>query len=417
MYGNVASRTRLLALTGLSALMAASLAACNSSSSSSSSGGSSGSGGATGSTITIGADIPLSGALAFFGGYQDWGYKHAVSQVNAAGGVEVGGKKHKVNLVILDDSSEASTAVTNIESLITRYHASALLGSCTPPLVNPGALIAERNRVPMVTGCDPILAFESVRKWQWVWDLFFYEPDLAQLPFETLKSYGSTTNKKIAILHDNGPDGLVVGGTLWPKYAKANGYNVVANVSFNTTATDFSAAVAQAQSKGAQIVLVDADTPQAVAIRKQMSTAGYSPKVLVAEKGAEPFQYSTALGKLANGTLVGGYWSPSLPYQGASQLASLYQQQTGNSYSQHIADSYTAAQILLQAISSANSTSNTAINTAIGKTNGQYVVGPVSFDPLHAAKLNVVELQWQNGKTVQVWPTTDAQAKLLFPAP
>jgi branched-chain amino acid transport system substrate-binding protein len=393
------------------------LAGCGSSSGSGNGNGNGNAGGnpGIGGTVTIGASIPLSGALSFFGQYQKWGYQHAVTQVNATGGVEVGGKKEKVNLVLLDDQSDPATAVNNIQTLVTSDHAVALLGSCTPPLVNPGALIAERMRVPMVTGCDPVVAFTSVRSWNWVWDLFFYEPDLAQLPFETLKAYSASTNHKVAILHDNGPDGLVVGGKLWPTDAARNGYQVVVNTSFSTTATDFSAAVAQAKASGADIVLVDCVTPQAIAIRKQMATAGYAPKVLDVEKGAEPFQYSAALGSLANGTLVGGYWSPALPYPGAADLANQYQKQTGNSYSQHIADSYTAAMVLLAAIGKAGSAGNTAINQAIAATTGTYPVGPVKFGSDHAAVLGVVELQWQNGKTVQVWPTSDAQAKLRLP--
>ncbi len=394
-------------------LLMAGLAACTSSSS--------GSGDVSaGSPITVGADLPLSGIFAFFGGYQKWGYERAVSQVNARGGITIDGKKHKVKLVILDDASNTDTATSNVQTLISHDGAIAILGSCTPPMVNSDAVIAERSSVPMVTGCDPIASFEAAGPWKWVWDIFFYDPDLAELPFQTLQAYRSATNKKIAILYSNDPDGDEVGGKLWPKDAKANGYQVVASVSFPDSATDFGAAVEQAKSSGAQIVLVDCDTPQAISIRQQMASDDYTPKVLDMEKGSEPFQFSTALKALASGVMVGGYWSPTLPYPGAAALAAAYEKETGNTYSQHIADSYTAAQVLLQAMARAGSTSNTAINKAIGETNGEYVVGRVNFasSPLsHASPLNVVELQWQNGKTVEVWPRDTEQAPLLFPVP
>ena len=372
-------------------------------------------------TVTIGADLPLSGVLAFFGGYQKWGYEHAVQQVNASGGVMIGNHKEKVKLVILDDASDSTTAEANIETLISRYHVVGLLGSCTPPLVNANGIVAERSHVPMVTGCDPIVSFESVTKWNWVWDIFFYDPSLAALPFKTLAAYHVTTNHKVEILHDNGPDGMAVGGTLWPKDAAAAGYKVVSNSEFPTTTTDFGAAVASAKASGADIVLVDTDTPQAISIREQMASDQYTPKVIDMEKGAEPFQFSTAVKSLANGVMVGGYWSPSLPYPGAAQLAKLYERQTGNTPSQHIADSYVVAQVMLQAISRAHSTDPTAINKAIAATNGNYAVGHVHFNASgpkrHASVLNVVELQWQHGKTVQVYPIKTRQAKFLFPLP
>lgn len=372
-------------------------------------------------TVTIGADLPISGVFAFFGGYQKWGYNHAVQQINATGGVLVGGHKEKVKLVILDDASNSTTADANIATLISRYHVVGLLGSCTPPLVNANAIVAQRSGVPMVTGCDPIAAFESVMKWTWVWDIFFYDPSLAQLPFQTLKAYGAKTNHKIAILHDNGPDGVELGTQLWPKDAVAAGYKVVSNSQFPSTTTNFSAAVASAKASGADVVLIDTDTPQAISIRQQMASDHYTPKFVDIEKGAEPFQFSTALKGLANGVLVGGYWSPSLPYPGAAALAKLYVQQTGSTPSQHIADSYVAAQVLLQAINRAHSTSPAAVNSAIAKTNGEFVVGHVQFNASgpkrHASALPLVALQWQGNKTVQVFPLKSRQAKLLFPLP
>jgi branched-chain amino acid transport system substrate-binding protein len=387
----------------------AGLAACSSSSSVS-----------AGSPITVGADLPLSGTFAFFGGYQKWGYDRAVSQVNARGGILIDGKKHKVKLVILDDASNPETATSNVHKLISHDGAVAILGSCTPPMVTPGAVVAEHSSVPMVTGCDPIATFEATGPWKWVWDIFFDDPDLAVLPFQTMQTYRSVTNKKIAILYSQDPDGNEVGGALWPKDAKAFGYQVVASVSFPDSATDFAAAVEQAKSSGAQIALVDCDTPQAIAIRQQMAASNYTPKVLDIEKGSEPFGYSAALKGLASGTLVGGYWSPTLPFPGTAALAAAYRKETGNAYSQHIADSYAAAQVLLQAVARAGSTSNTAINNAIGQTNGLFVVGRINFagsDLAHAAALGVVELQWQNGKTVEVWPRNTEQDPLLFPVP
>jgi branched-chain amino acid transport system substrate-binding protein len=368
----------------------------------------------------VGADLPLTGTFSFFGGYQKWGYTRAVSQVNARGGILIDGKKHQVKLVILDDASNPTTATSNVHKLVSNDRAVAILGSCTPPMVTPGAVVAEKSGVPMVTGCDPIATFEATGPWKWVWDLFFDDPDLAVLPFQTMQTYRSATNKKVAILYSQDPDGDEVGGALWPKDAKAFGDHVVASISFPDTATNFAAAVARAKSSGAQIALVDCDTPQAIAIRQQMAASNYRPKVLDIEKGSEPFGYSQALKGLASGTLVGGYWSPTLPFPGAAALAAAYQKETGNAYSQHIADSYAAAQVLLQAIARAGSTSNTAINNAIGQTNGMFVVGRINFagsDLAHAAALGVVELQWQNGKTVEVWPRNTEQDPFLFPVP
>src|SRR6266536_53285 len=373
------ARTPRSMLAGLAACLALLATACASKTSSTS-----------GSEVVIGASIPLSGPLAGFGSFQKWGYQHAVDEVNQAGGVPVGGSRRKVR---------------------------ALLGSCTPALVNAGGVVADRNRIPMVTGCAPLEAFKSVKQWQYVWDVFFDEPDLAEAPFKTLQAAGARTNDKVAIVHDNGPDGAVVGGQLWPQLARRYGYTVVSNQSCPVDDTQFNSLIENAKATGADVFLIDAVTPQAVTIRKQMASAGYEPKVIVAEKGAEPVQFAQALGNLGDGVIVGGYWDSSFPYPGAGQLRQAFERQTGQTYSQHIADSYAAARILLDAVSAAGSTDAAKINQAIGRTDRTYVVGPVKFDDRHTSRLPIAELQWQAGQTKVVWPAERATGKLLFPAP
>ncbi|HEY1720634.1 MAG TPA: amino acid ABC transporter substrate-binding protein [Magnetospirillaceae bacterium] len=367
--------------------------------------------------VVIGAPLPLNGPLAGFGSFDQWGYQHAVDEVNKAGGVTIDGKKRMVKLIIRDDKTDPNVSASNVETLISRDHVTALLGSCTPMLVNAGALVAERHKVPMVTGCDPLGAFTSVRKWNWVWDIFFDERELASLAFKTMKDLGIKTDNKMAIMADNGPDGLIVGGKVWPMLAKENGYEVVANGSFPVDNTQFTSIVAQAKNAGADVVMSDFVTPPAVALRKQMKEGGYSPKLMVIEKGAEPVQFAEALGPLAEGILVGGYWDPSFPYPGAADLEKQFEKDTGKSGSQHIADSYAAAKVLLDAIEAAGSTDPAKINAAIAKTDKTYVVGPVKFSPEHTSKLELVEDQWQNGKSVVVWPANRATGKFEFPIP
>ena len=365
--------------------------------------------------VVIGASLPLSGPLAGFGAYQRWGYETAVKDINKDGGITVDGKKRPVRLVVRDDKTDPNVTASNTESLLSRDKVVAMLGSCTPALVNAGALVAERRKVPLVTGCNPLQAFKAVRKWHYAWSIFFDEPDLALAPFRMMADLGLATNKKIAILADNGPDGAVVGGKLWPEAAKAGGYEVVQNTAFPVDTQQFTAMVAQAKASGAEIALVDAIPPQAIAMRKQMAAAGFMPKLLVMEKGAEPEYFAQATGKLADGVLVGGYWDPSFPYPGAAELAKRFETETRQTQSQHIADSHAAAQVLLDAIAAAGSLDREKINAAIARTQKTYVVGPVKFDAANASAIPITLMQWQGGKSVVVWPKDRANGKLIFP--
>ena len=103
--------------------LATALAAC------SSSGGGSAATSSSSSPIVIGASIPLTGPLAGFGYFEKWGYQHAVSLANAAGGIKIDGVQRKVKLIILDDQTNPNTTVNNVQQLITQDHVTALLGS------------------------------------------------------------------------------------------------------------------------------------------------------------------------------------------------------------------------------------------------------------------------------------------------
>ena len=287
--------------------------------------------------IVIGASLPLSGPLAGFGSFQQWGYKRAVDEVNKAGGIWIDGTKQMVKLIIRDDKTDPNASASNIETLISRDHAVALLGSCTPALVNAGALVAERAKKPMVTGCDPLEVFKSVRKWNYVRDLLLLSAGAGRRAVQGAGGGQRTNQQKDRLLarqwsrRTGSREPYLAGAT------EAFGYEVVQNAEFPVDNSRVTSIIGEAKSKGADVVLVDAITPQAIAIRKQMAAAGYTPKVINIEKGAEPVQFAEALGKLSDGVLVGGYWDPSFPYPGAADLAKAFESETKLSSSQHIA--------------------------------------------------------------------------------
>src|SRR5256884_8862180 len=68
-------------------------------------------------TIKVGAVVPLTGRYGGGGAQVRAGYEIGVEHVNAAGGVDVGGKKLPLELVLLDDESDATKTVSRLETL------------------------------------------------------------------------------------------------------------------------------------------------------------------------------------------------------------------------------------------------------------------------------------------------------------
>ncbi|MFM7617456.1 MAG: ABC transporter substrate-binding protein [Actinomycetes bacterium] len=124
---------RLLTITALFAVLALVLAACGGGRSDDNGGGGGSSSGAidtskcptdpskvtiSGDTITLGTSIPQSGIYSAFKEILA-GSKAYIDYMNEElGGVEIAGKKYKVNLVAKDDAYEAAKTVANVQSLL-----------------------------------------------------------------------------------------------------------------------------------------------------------------------------------------------------------------------------------------------------------------------------------------------------------
>ena len=215
-FARTGLRRRPLALAAVLSL-AVLASACASQSS-----GSSGSGG----PITLGASLSLTGALGSFGVDQRAGYQQAIADINAAGGVKIGGTVHKVKLVVLNNQSDPTTASQQVRNLVLKDGAQAVLGAGTPPITVPQALVAETLRVPYLTTNTPVGAFAAGNKsgWKYSWDMFFSEPEQAADIIKAVNRF--STNHKIALFTDNEPDG-VVERPLYKAAAAANGDKVV----------------------------------------------------------------------------------------------------------------------------------------------------------------------------------------------
>ncbi len=371
--------------------------------------------------IVIGASIPKSGVLSAFGSYEEWGYQTAIDEINEEGGVylEEYDTRVPVRLILYDDESSPEKVAENTERLILQDEVDSLLGSATPPLVISGAVIAEREGVPMVTGIAPIRAFLGANPdgWNWVWDIFFDELEMTEQQFLTMDLVDS--NKKVALFTDNEQDGVVMGG-LWEEKAPEFGYEIVYHADFPVGTTEYGDMIRRAQEAEAEIVIAQMITPDALALWNQMQALGYIPKAAFFEKGGEPVAWWDVLGESAQGTKVAGYWHPDLDYPGAKELRERFEADTGQLYSQHIADTYAAAKVLLDAIERSGGLDKEAINEAIGQTDATYVVGPVRFtegvNP-RASALPIFMLQWQNGDLEIVYPPELATSDFIYPIP
>ncbi len=369
--------------------------------------------------IVVGTPINRTGIHAPFGIYMGWGYTTLVADINNKGGIYMSKYKKKlpVRLVLYDDESTPEKAVQAVQRLILKDKVHALFSTGDPMNVIPCAMTAEKEGVPMSAAGMPIQAFLRAKPtggWKWVWDLFFDELEMARQQFLTVS--GMPSNKKVALFTNNTPDGIIQ-GNLWKKNAPEMGYTIVVDNNFPVGTNDFGDMVRKAKEADADIMISQMHTPDAIVLWKQMRSLGYKPKAAFFEKGGEPVEWWQANGQAAQGTMAAGYWHPSLPYPGAKELKERFEKERSLTYSQHIADWYTAGRVMMDAIERAGSLDAAAINAAMAQTGKTYEVGPVKYNQEHVFALPVFMTQWQNGEVEIVYPQKLATAKLIYPLP
>jgi len=103
-----------------------------------------------GDTIILGAAVSLTGKYSSNGVHTQNGYNMAVDRINSKGGVKVGGKTYKFDIIYYDDESNPKRAAQLAERLINQDGVEFMLGPYSSGLTKAMAPVTEKYGVPMV---------------------------------------------------------------------------------------------------------------------------------------------------------------------------------------------------------------------------------------------------------------------------
>jgi branched-chain amino acid transport system substrate-binding protein len=386
----------------LAVLPALAVAACAGNSASSGAAGS-------GDAIVVGATLSLTGSLSALAPPLEAGYRQEIANVNAAGGIAIGGAKRRLRLVVLNNASDPATASLQASQLVRQDHAVALLGFATPQIVTTTALVAEQLHVPFLTSQLPVEAFASGDKtgWQYSWDLFYDEQQQAAAAARALASVpGDKKGKRVALFTDNEPASEVE-RPLYEAAFKADGLDLVGDYTFAAGTTNFSSFIAAARARGAELVAGQLTSADGVALWRQLKSHAFRPRAAFLVNASDGGPVWPSLGGLAQDTLSAGYWSPgqASPGQLAAITPTLGRKYAGTPDYATAAVAYAVAQVLTDAMARAGSASPGKINTAIARTDAPTTAGRIKFRlATHTATTPCYISQWQHGKLRQVQP-------------
>ncbi|SRR5581483_767153 len=324
---------------------------------------------AAGGEIKLGTALPITGAFATSGKYFQQGYEMAIAEVNAAGGVDVGGRKMQVTLDLVDDGSDPTKSRALVEKLVTQDKVNALLGGYDTSLVEPQEVVPDQYKIPMVEGGGAASAIFG-RGYKYIFGTLQTIDLLGGLTMDFLKNESSLGHlpkpSKIALLWENTDHGKdYEKGVQDAVKANPDLFKVVLDQSFDLNGTDFTPLLTQVKGANADIFLSDAHLPDYIAMHRQYTQMGLS-HVLVSYGARGPDQSARqALGPAADYLVAGLWWSPALDTPAAQKFAAAYKAKYNATADWFQALAYDTARVMFAGITKAGSLDGTKVRDAL----------------------------------------------------
>ncbi len=261
---------KMLALS-LSAVMAAGcLASCgNSDSSKSESGNAGGTEGSSDNTIVIGGSGPLTGGAAQYGVGVKNAVELAIKDVNASG--ELGDVK--LSIVFEDDEADPADKAVNAYNTLKDKGMDIMVGTVT---TGSCLAVVDSTKADNIFQLTPSASAQDVIRNDNCFQVCFTDPNQGKASADYIAE--QNVAKKIAIIYDSS-DAYSSGiYNTFKSEASAKGLEVVSEGAFTKDSkTDFSAQIADAKNKGAELVFLPIYYTEASLILSQAKSADYSP--------------------------------------------------------------------------------------------------------------------------------------------
>jgi branched-chain amino acid transport system substrate-binding protein len=369
--------------------------------------------------IEFGASIPLTGKFGSLGSQVKVGYDYAIDAINADGGVYVEeyGKKIPLRLTSYDDESDPTKAVSNLENVFSEKDVVAYLGGAASGMHAATTAIAEKNKVPY---CGVSFAWWNIhqRGYKYLFSPFPKSPDQARDVFMALNELVPADQRptKIAIFQEKTDWGNELGG-LFKADAKPAGYEVVYYGEYAPATTDFSTLILDAKAAEADMLLGMPSTPDGMAIVKQMSELGWTPKFTMLVRAPDAATWGESLGAAGDYISMFAGWHSGENFPGIAEINAKHEAEFGRPADILVGPAYACVQSFADSIERAGTLDRDAIRDAMAATNMDTVIGPVSYNADGTGNVLNPLVQWQDGKMELVWPVDQKTADFQYPAP
>ena len=350
-----------------------------------------------GEVIRIGSVAPLTGPQTHIGKDNENGARLAVDEINAKG-LELGGKKVKLELLGEDDQAEPKTATIVAQKLVDA-RVVAVIGHLNSGTTIPASKIYHDAGIPQISPSATAVAY-TAQGYKTAYRVMANDAQQGKALGQF--AVGKMGAKKIAIIDDRTAYGQGLADE-FEKAAKAAGGEVVAREFTNDKATDFTAILTSIKGKAPDLVFFGGMDPQGGPLAQQLKRLGLSAKLLGGD-GLQNVNFLKLAGADAEGVVAS---SPGLPIDsmpGGPDFRKRFEAKYGviQVYAPY---AYDAVYALVDAMKRAKSAEPAKVLAELPKTDIQGVTGPVKFDAKGDTVGGAVTVYEAKGGTWQVLET------------
>lgn len=351
-----------------------------------------------GKTVKIGGVAPLSGAVAVYGVECKNGIDLAVSEINAAGGIN----GQQVQFICEDDEGDAAKSVNAYKKLVTRDRVRIIIGSLTSGCTIAITKQAQAQKVIQIAPAATAPAITDAGNY--IFRTCFIDPFQGKVGGKF--AFSNLNTKNAAVLYDIGNDysvGLME--NFVAEYTSLGG-KVVAKESYNTGDKDFNAQLTKIKSAKPDVVYLPDYYGTVALIAKQLRAQGINTPIV----GADGWDGLTGN---AGDEVLNGYYSNHYAEDSDSpavqKFVNSFKAKYGKSPNSFAALGYDSLYMLKDAMEKSGTTTDIAkIRDAFEKTDGNYVTGHIVFDekrnPVKSAVM--IKLVKENGKLSTAYAAT-----------
>ena len=366
----------------------------------------------------------------------------AVSEINAKGGVTVGGQKLNLEVSSMDIRDAAPgvpvpEALLGIEkNILEKKPVGIVVGPFRSEALVAGMDLISKYKTPMIgtiamTPASEAKVKEDPEKYKYVFrnclNAVYLVKYLAGTMEAINKEFGFT---KVYIMHQDVAWARATADGVKKSYFEKAGWEVIEQEAYPTGTSDFSSALMKARSKGAQVIMPIFDMPQSGILVKQwksMNVPALMAGFISPLAGTDAWKsFDAKIGGAINCVFEMGSAIASEKLPKSVEFYNKYKKIYGKELQagHGPAPAYESVYILAEAIERAGSLDADAIVAQLKKTDRMGIMGRIrfdegnqviyGFDPKETAVAAV--FQWtDDGKRRIVFPESLADSKIQLP--